>query len=108
MFAFAGCFDDFSVETGIRRYSVTQDIINPPDSFLVLMPLSNNTNVRTFLQTETNSVWHIQKTDAALSLIWLKRFRADRSYLLELNDAVGLEPKIHKCNTTKKALIAFN
>ena len=89
--ALAGCFDDFPDETGIRKYPVTEDIINPPDSFLVLMPLSNNTNVRTFLRTESNAVWHIQKMNALSSRIWIQRTDADSSYLLEQNDTVGIQ-----------------
>ncbi|MGM0565134.1 MAG: hypothetical protein ACQESX_00125 [Bacteroidota bacterium] len=94
MFALAGCFDDFPDESGIRKYPVTEDIINPPDSFLVLMPLSNNTNVRTFLRTESNAVWHIQKMNALSSRIWMKRSETDSSYLLEQIDTVGIQQEI--------------
>lgn len=94
MFALAGCFDEFPDESGIRKYPVTEDIINPPDSFLVLMPLSNNTNVRTFLRTESNAVWHIQKMNALSSRIWMKRSETDSSYLLEQIDTVGIQQEI--------------
>ncbi|MFW5974987.1 MAG: hypothetical protein ACOCQ6_02155 [Bacteroidota bacterium] len=89
-----GCFDDFDEETGIKKYPVTEDIINPPDSFLVLMPLTDNLNVRTFLRTENNAVWHIQKMNALSSRVWIKRAENDSSYLLEQSDTIGIQENI--------------
>ncbi len=89
-----GCFDDFPDETGIRRYPVTEDIINPPDSFLVLMPLSDNSNVRTFLRTESNAVWHVQKINAISGRIWIRRSSNDNPYLFEQNDSIGIQQDI--------------
>ena len=90
----SGCFDDFPDETGIRKYPVTEDIINPPDSFLVLMPLSDNVNVRTFLRVEKNTVWHIEKMNALSSRMWIQRTSNDSSYLLEQNDTIGIQQDI--------------
>ena len=90
----SGCFDDFPDETGIRKYPVTEDIINPPDSFLVLMPLSDNVNVRTFLRVEKNTVWHIEKMNALSSRMWIQRTGNDNPYLLEQNDTIGIQQDI--------------
>lgn len=87
-----GCYDDPQETTGIRRYPVTEDIINPPDSFLVLMPLSNNFSVKTFLKTDTNAVWRIRKANASSSLIWITRMLNDPLlHYVSTDDTLGLE-----------------
>lgn len=92
---FVGCVDDPQEATGIRRYPVTEDIINPPDSFLVLMPLSNNYSVKTFLKTDTNAVWHITKANASSSLVWITRMIDDPlQHYIGVDDTLGLEGDI--------------
>ncbi|MDZ7775784.1 MAG: hypothetical protein U5L09_09430 [Bacteroidales bacterium] len=92
LFLLTGCFDKPDDYTGIRRYPITEDIVNPPDSFLVLMPLRNNHSVKTFIRTDTSAVWHIEKTNASSSLVWISRqINEPQLHYINAIDTLGLE-----------------
>ena len=88
----SSCPREIEEDTGIRRYQITENIANPPDSFLLLMPLSNTYSVKTFLKTDTNAVWKIAKENAANSSVWMTRSVNDPNlYYLKTTDTVGIE-----------------
>ena len=92
LFLLSGCPENPTGGTGIRRYPVTENIINPPDSFLVLMPLSNNNSVKTFLRTESNAVWKVSKDNATSSLVWMVRSENNTELrYLQANDTIGIQ-----------------
>lgn len=93
---FSGCYDREGEESDIFTYRMDEQIINPPDSFRILMPLRPNTVLRTFFQDSISSVWKINKQQASNRLVWLKRtISPDSSKSIYINqDTLGLEADI--------------
>lgn len=95
LFLLTGCPQTSTDGTGIRRYPVTENIINPPDSFLLLMPLSNTYSVKTFLKTDTDAVWQVNKENASSSLVWIIRSEDETNlHYIQAQDTIGLEGDI--------------
>ncbi len=94
MFILTSCPREIE-DTGIRRYQNTENIINPPDSFLLLMPMVNNYSVKAFMETEENAVWRVVKENAVTSTVWMTRALNDPDlYYLNTIDTIGLESGI--------------
>lgn len=90
----SGCYKDDGEESDIPVFSANENIINPPDSFKLIMTLRNNLTTRTFLRDSTSNVWAITKQQAQSSLVWMIR-STEPGYQYEINqDTLGLEADI--------------
>ncbi len=90
----SGCYKDDGEESDIPVFSANENIINPPDSFKLIMTLRNNLITGTFLRDSTNSVWAITKQQAQSSLVWMTR-STEPDYQYEISqDTLGLEADI--------------
>jgi len=90
----SGCYKDSGVESDIPLFSANENIINPPDSFRLVMTLRNNLTTRTFFRDSTSSVWAITKQQAQSSRVWMVRStQPDSSYEIS-QDTLGLEAGI--------------
>jgi len=71
--AFIACNKDSDEANNIPIYSNTQEIINPPDTFILYMPLKSYSNNMATLRFDTNSVWRISKITGQSSNFWIQR-----------------------------------
>ena len=87
----SACYKDNGEESDIPLFSANENIINPPDSFRLVMTLRNNLTTRTFFRDSTSSVWAITKQQAQSSRVWMVRStQPDSSYEIS-QDTLGLE-----------------
>ena len=90
---FSGCFDRDGGENDPYTYTMNEQIINPPDSFRIVMNLRPNNPVRTFFEDSINSVWKINKQQASNRLVWMKRTDSSERFYIN-QDTLGLKANI--------------
>lgn len=91
---FSGCFKHNGEESDIPLYSIDENIIYPPDSFKIIMPLNTNTSVRTFFRDSVSSVWKINKLNFQSSTIWMLRTSSPDTLEYISADTLGLEKNV--------------
>lgn len=90
---FSGCFDRNGEENDPYTYTMNEQIINPPDSFRLVMNLRPNTTLRTFFHDSASSVWKIVKQQASNRPVWVKRTDSSERFYIN-QDTVGLKANI--------------
>lgn len=90
----SGCYKDNGAESDIPVFSANENIINPPDSFRLVMTLRNNATTRTFFRDSTSNVWAITKQQAQSSMVWMLRSSQPDSQYDVSQDTLGLEADI--------------
>lgn len=91
----SSCFKhDVEIQSEIQQYSATEDIINPPDSFLIMIPTTSNYTLKTELVMESDAVWSIRKLNGTSNLVWFRKDDEASSYYISYSDTLGLQGAI--------------
>lgn len=91
----SSCFKhDVEIQSEIQQYSATEDIINPPDSFLIMIPTTSNYTLKTEIVLESDAVWSIRKLYGTSNLVWFRKDDDASSYYISYSDTLGLQGSI--------------
>lgn len=82
-----------SVEGEIPIYSISESIINPPDTFKIVYPLITSVNYTAIVQFEANAVWKVERiTLPEFNIVWAERtdsLNAHRYEIINLQKGVA-------------------
>jgi hypothetical protein len=90
----ASCERDIPEPSGIKNYYANDLITNPPDSFLVNMPLKNAVSVKANYLHDSSIVWRVSQLTANNALVWFTRTSGSAPYYIISTDTIGLESEI--------------
>ncbi|MEA3503668.1 MAG: hypothetical protein U9R32_00535 [Bacteroidota bacterium] len=92
---FSACFNNNGEESDLPIYTIDEIIVNPPDSFLINIPLKSYSNTNAFIRFADNAVWCIKKQSAANSIIHFDREEgAEHPIIINIIDSIAFEKDI--------------
>ncbi len=83
---------------GIKIYTIDDNIVNPPDSFLLQYNLKTNINysVRIMFGNDSSGyVWQIGKQNSFSTRFWISRPSDDSTFFVQDNVLVGLKNHVN-------------
>lgn len=92
---FSACFNNNGEESDLPIYPIDEVITNPPDSFLINIPLKSYSNTNAFIRFADNAVWCIEKQSAGSSIIEFDREESsENQIIINITDSIAFEKDI--------------